>query len=97
MTAYDATIRPHQEWGRDGEADVWITVGGLNITATLPLINKKTSTTMHTIKKSDYNQGLVRINKDTLPTTPTAVVKMDVTLETEISHNDWPAGGVLFL
>ena len=97
MAAYDATVMPHQIWGEDGEADVWITSGGLNITTTLPLKNKETSTIVHTIKKSEYKKGLIRINKDHLPTTPTVKLKVEITSKDEVSHDDWPAGGILFV
>ena len=97
MAAYDATVMPLQPWGDDGEANVWITGEGMNFTLLLPLRNKKTSTDPHTIEKSEYNKGLIRINLDHLPTTPTKKMKVEMTSLDKISHDDWPEGGVVFV
>jgi len=96
MAEHDATVVPHQPWGQDGLADVWIR-GVLNIFTTLKLENKGTTASQTKIKKSDYNLGLIRINTDNLPTGPTVELQVDVTSEESISHADWPVGGVLFI
>ena len=97
MTVYKAIVQPLQPWGKDGRANVWITDDNLNISTNLPLENRKTSTTQTTIAKTQYTEGLIRINKDHLPTTPTVELDVEVTTESQVTHQDWPNGGILFL
>lgn len=99
MAAYNAKITPDQPWGTDGTANVQITSGALRITTNCRLEYKPRTDTFTTIKKSDYDQGLIRINTTDLPQKPQGELKLkvEITTEDKISHNDWPLGGVLFV
>jgi hypothetical protein len=95
MPLVRATVVPKQPWGKDGEADVWIR-GNENILMVLKVEHRGTSERPNTIERSKYKQGLIRINTDNLPTEPILETEIEVTTEKEISHMDWPQGGVYF-
>ncbi len=96
MAEYDAIVMPLQEWGKDGKAKVWI-MGDLNFNTVLTLENRKTEDKTNTITRSDYAPGLIRINKDHLPTGDTIQLKVKLTSDESIEHHDWPQGGVMFV
>jgi hypothetical protein len=95
MALCDATVVPKQPWGQDGLADVWIR-GDENVLKVLRVEHRGTTHDENTIQKSTYAPGLIRINTDNLPATPIVELQIEVTTENQISHHDWPQGGVYF-
>ena len=96
MAEYDAKVTPKQNWGEDGLAEVVIE-GAINISTVLPLRNRGTENVTNIITRLEYPKGLIRINRDHLPSGESTQLKVNLSTEESITHQDWPHGGIMFV